>query len=110
MTRLLSALTTLTLVFAALPASAQEIYVRSAYLTDSNGYNYGARFWLDSTVNAVTCVVPRVVERTNVNGDVAGPFLLQPNEKGVNIGSFISADRSKPWNVDVGAKWKEGDC
>jgi hypothetical protein len=88
----------------------ENVSVESAYLTDSDGYNYGAEYWLDSTVNEQVCVSPFVVARDNVNGDVAGPFLLEPQEKHVSIGSFISADQSQPWSVEVHAKWKRGTC
>jgi hypothetical protein len=84
----------------------EDIYVGWDYLVDSDGYQYGASYYLSSTVNARTCVYPRIVERTNVNGTVTeGPVLLQPNESRVAIGSFISADQSQPWSVDVAARW-----
>lgn len=89
----------------------QNVSVRGVYLTDSDGYNYGVNWYLDSTVSAQTCVMPYVIEATNVNGSVTpGPVLMQPNETGVNIGQYISADQSKPWSSNVGAKWKSGDC
>jgi len=99
----------------AVPAAAQDqaeenVSVESAYLTDSDGNNYGAEYWLDSTVNEQVCVLPRVVVRKNVNGDVAGPFLLEANEKHVSIGSFNAADPSQDWSVEVRAQWKRGTC
>lgn len=89
-------------------ANADEnVTVYSEYLTDSNGYNYGANFYVDSNVNAQIYVVAYIQSRNNVNGDViSGTALLQPNEKHFRIGSFISSDQSKPWSVYVGAQWK----
>jgi len=94
-------------------AGAQEgnVSVDGVYLTDSDGYNYGVNWYVNSTVNDVVCVVPYVIVAENVNGQVTeGPLLLQPNEKNVNIGQYISADQSQPWRSNVGAKWKEGEC
>ena len=80
------------------------------YLTDSSGYNYGAEWFVDSTVNGQVYVSPYIITQENVNGSlISGTLLMQPNEKHVRIGSFISADRSKPWAVNVGAKWKLAD-
>src|SRR5690348_14874618 len=88
-----------------------NVSVDGVYLTDSDGYNYGVNWYVSSSVNNVVCVVPYVIVAENVNGQVTeGPVLLQPNEKNVNIGQYISADQSKPWQSNVGAKWKEGDC
>lgn len=92
-------------------AKAEEnVIVYSEYLTDSTGYDYGANFYVDSNVNAPVYVDPYIQSRENVNGDVVyGVLLLQPNEKRVRIGSFISRDRSKAWSVSVAAKWKRAD-
>lgn len=94
-----------------LGANANEnVVVYSEYLTDSNGYNYGANFYVDSNVNGQVYVVAYIQSRENVNGDVIhGTALLQPNEKHFRIGSFISRDQSKPWHVSVGAKWKRAN-
>ena len=88
-------------------AVEENIYVVSEYLTDSDGYNYGANYFLSSTVNAKVYVYPRVVAQENVYGSVtAGPVILEPNESRFSIGSFISADHSKAWSVEVAAKWQ----
>jgi hypothetical protein len=89
----------------------ENVSVRGEYLTDSDGYNYGVNWYLDSTVSTQVCVMPYVTDATNVNGSVTpGPVLMQPNETGVNIGQYISADQSKPWSSNVAAKWRSGDC
>jgi hypothetical protein len=89
-------------------ANAEEnVYVTSEYLTNSDGYDYGANYFLSSTVNDTVAVYPYVVSQENVIGSVTpGPVLLKPNESNFSIGQFISADRSKAWSVDVGAKWQ----
>jgi hypothetical protein len=94
---------------AAAAAKADEnITISSEYLTDSDGYNYGASYSLSSTVNSQTCSYPTVTEQKNVNGSVtAGPVILQPNETGFSIGQFIAADQSQPWAVNVTAKWQK---
>ena len=85
----------------------ENVTVYGEYLTDSTGYNYGANFYVDSYVNSPIYVVAYIQSQNNVNGDViSGTALLQPNEKHFRIGSFISSDRSQPWSVYVGAKWK----
>ena len=87
-----------------------NIYVHGSYLTDDSGYNYGAHYYISSSVDDVTCVVPYVFSSSNVNGNVSSPFQLQPNEENVSIGEFISADRSQPWSVEIRAKWHLGGC
>ena len=88
----------------------ENITVFYEYLTDSDGYNYGVNWFLSSTVTDRTCVSPYISEQANVNGAVASPVLMQPNESRVPIGAFIAADRSKSWSVNVKAKWKSGTC
>ena len=101
-----------TLTFGGLStANAEEnITVYGVYLTDSNGYNYGADFFVDSTVGAEVYVSPYIKSQENVTGGlISGILLMQPYEKHVRIGSFISSDRTKAWSVSVGAKWKLAD-
>jgi hypothetical protein len=92
-------------LFVALSARAtteEGVTVTGTYLTDSDGYNYGMEFFLDSTVNETVCSYPRIASQDNVNGSVTpGPVLLKANESHFAIGSFISADHSKPWSVEV---------
>ncbi len=95
-------------VLTAMPsgAAAENVTVDGEYLTNSDGYNYGMNFFLSSTVNERICVYPRVVTRVNVNGSVTpGPVMLSANASRFSIGSFISADQSQPWSVDVAARW-----
>jgi hypothetical protein len=111
---LFSALMALALALASWDRAAAQpegnVSVEGIYLTDSDGYNYGVNWYLNSSVNSVVCVFPNVIEAQNVTGQITeGPVLLQPYEKNVNIGQHISADRSQPWRSNVGAKWKEGD-
>jgi hypothetical protein len=85
-----------------------DVTVYFEYLTDNDGYNYGANWYLSSTSNQRACVYPSVVEAVNVNGSVvSGPVLLQPGEQRVSIGQYIAADQSQPWSSNVTAKWKE---
>ena len=103
----------LALLFCVAAPSAQaeeSVTIYGVYLTDSDGYDYGADFYVDSDVNAEIYVSPYIISRENVNGSlISGVLLMQPNEKHVRIGSFISSDRTKAWSVNVGAKWKRVD-
>ena len=77
------------------------------YLTDSDGYNYGANFFVNSSVNVPIYAFPYITSQENVNGDVThGPIPLEANEQHFRIGSFISADRSKAWSVNVSCKFE----
>ena len=89
-------------------ARAEEnVIVYGEYLTDSDGYDYGVDYFVDSGVNAQIYVAPYIIARENVTGSlISGVLLMEPNEIHVRIGSFISSDHSKPWSVTVGAKWK----
>lgn len=88
-------------------AQEENVTVGSNYLTDTDGYDYGADYWLSSTVSSQVCVYPRVVKQANVNGAVTpGPVLMQAYETGVSIGQFIAADQSQPWEVEVAAQWQ----
>lgn len=92
-------------------ATVEDVIVTGEYLTESDGYNYGAQWYLSSDVNETTCVVPYVVIQENVYGSVTtNPVLLGPNEKRFSIGSFQVSDRKKPWKSLVRAKWKKGTC
>ncbi len=100
-------------MFAA-PVAAQEadegnVYVSKVELWDETDH-FGVKYYLSSTVNAMTCVVPYVVEQTNVNGGIGAPYVLQPMEQDVLIGQFNRADDSQGWSVNVAAKWRRGDC
>ncbi|HWR38995.1 MAG TPA: hypothetical protein VN611_05815 [Patescibacteria group bacterium] len=87
--------------------AAENVTVYGEYLTDSSGYDYGADFYVDSSVGEEIYVSPYIVTQENVNGSlISGVLILQPYEKHIRIGSFISRDRSKAWSVSVGAKWK----
>jgi hypothetical protein len=104
------ALATAAMLWGASAATADDenIKVYGTYLTDSDGYDYGVNWYLDSTVNAQTCVYPTVTEQTNVNGSVtAGPVILQANETGFSIGQFVAADQSQGWASNVSAKWQK---
>ena len=111
MKRIIMAVVLLVVMLFAAPVSAEgNVTIYFEYLTDSNGYNYGADFYVDSTVNAEIYVFPYIKSQENVHGDViSGTLLMRPNEKHVRVGSFISSDRSKAWSVNVGAKWKRTD-
>jgi len=97
-------------VLAAMSGSADvevNVTVYFEYLADSSGYDYGANYFLSSTVNETVCVFPSAGNQENVYGNVtAGPVRLRPNESHFSIGSFISRDRSKPWSVRVTATWR----
>ncbi len=113
MTAIRSTMFAMLLIFAGATAALADgnVTVRGEYLTDGDGYNYGVNWYLDSNVPNQVCVTPYVTDATNVVGSVtSGPVLMQPNETGVNIGQYISADHSQPWSSNVSAKWKEGDC
>ena len=92
------------------PAQATQVIVpgagitlRTEYLTDSNGYNYGGNFYVDNTENAEIYVKAEVDERINATGDVvSGNILVNPNETGVRIGSFKQTEQ-KDWSVKVWA-------
>lgn len=114
MKRIIVAVVLLVVMLFATPISAASaegnVTIYFEYLTDSNGYNYGADYFVDSTVNAEVYVYPYIQSQENVHGDViSGTLLMRPNEKHVRVGSFISRDRSKAWSVNVGAKWKRAD-
>ncbi len=105
----LSCFFVLALLFGNPPSARAEenVTVYGEYLTDSDGYNYGVDYFVDSGVNAQIYVAPYIIARENVTGSIiSGVLLMEPNEKHVRIGSFISSDRSKAWSVTVGAKWK----
>ena len=77
------------------------------YLTDSDGYNYGANFFVSSNINEPIYAFPYITSQENVNGAVtSGPIPLAANEQHFRIGSFICADRSKAWSVDVNCKFE----
>ena len=97
------------IAFAGAAARADEnISIHGEYLTDADGYDYGVNWYVSSTVNAQTCVYPKVTEQTNVNGGVTpGPVILQPNETDFSIGQFIAADQSQPWASNVSAQWQK---
>jgi hypothetical protein len=96
------ALLTLVVAVSGRATTEENVVVTGEYLTDSEGYHYGMTFFLNSTVNETVCGFPRIVSRENVNGMVTpGPVLLKANESHFSIGSFISADHSKPWSVEV---------
>lgn len=98
------------LLLSSIAQAEGNVIVYGEYLTDSSGYNYGADFFVDSSVDVQIYVKPYIYSHENVIGDViTGILLMQPNEKHVRIGSFISKDRTKPWSVEVRAKWKEAD-
>ena len=53
MKRIIVAAVLLVVMLFAAPVSAEgNVTIYFEYLTDSNGYNYGADFYVDSTVNA----------------------------------------------------------
>lgn len=70
------------------PVIEQNVHVSFEYLTDANGVNFGKHYFLRSTVNTPTCVVPYLASQTKCLGSVADPFQLQTNESGIAIGSF----------------------
>ncbi len=77
------------------------------YLTDSDGYNYGANFFVSTNINEPIYAFPYITSQENVNGAVtSGPIPLAANEQHFRIGSFICADRSKAWSVDVNCKFE----
>ena len=81
----------------------EKVSVYGEYLTDSNGYTYGEDWFVDSYVNAQIYVVPRVISKNNVNGDVvSGTVLLDANEKHFRVGSFMCKDRNRSWSVYFG--------
>lgn len=90
-------------------ASVEEnVYVNFEYLTDDQGNNYGANYFLSSNINTTVWVYPYIYSQENVYGSVtSGPVLMQANESHFSIGSFICADRNKAWSVNVQAKWKK---
>jgi hypothetical protein len=87
-----------------------NITISSTYQTDSDGHNYGIRYYVSSSVSGDSCVFPYVVQEQNVNGSVGSPFQLQPNEQNVFIGEFDQADSGQAWSVNVSAKWRAGEC
>lgn len=98
------------LITASASAEPENVYVDSAYRTDSAGNNIGADFWVDSTVIRPVYVIAYITNQENVTGAViSGKLLLRPNEKHAMIGSFLQADRSKAWTISVGAKWDYAD-
>jgi len=92
-------------------AAAENVWVKGTYLTDSDGYQYGMSFTVNSNYSVEVCVFPYVKDSDNVNGAVTpGPIQLKPGETGFGIGQFNSADENKPWSVHVGAKFHTGSC
>lgn len=100
-----SALAFLSLVFVT-PARAADLSdyvdVTMTYVADSDGWNYGIRYHVNSTYNGYVCVYTRVTEQNNVNGSSQpGPVLMDPNEKGFLIGSFNAAASGEAWAVNI---------
>jgi hypothetical protein len=92
---------------------AQQSGVVTVYgtdLVDNTGYNYGAQYFVSSSIPAVTCVWPVVLSHQNVTGSVVPEIELQPNEQGVSIGSFISSDHRYDWSVNVTATYRARAC
>jgi len=88
----------------------ETVTVYHVALTDSDNYNYGVNFFVDSTVNGRVYVTATITSQENVNGDViSGPALLRPNEKRFRVGSFICKDQSKAWSVEIDVKWQHAD-
>lgn len=59
-------------------------------------------FYVDNNCDVRMCVSARVTARSNVNGDViSGVLLMQPQEKGAAVGSFVSADTSLGWSINI---------
>src|SRR6476619_7041437 len=79
--------------------AAQEANTVSVNETDLG--DYGASFTVSSTVAKTTFVRPYVVSSENVNGHVVPMIQLAPNERDVNIGQYIQADRSEDWSIEV---------
>lgn len=98
---------------AAQPAAAvvQQVWVKGTDVVDSDGYAYGMSFTVNSSFTVPVCVFPFVKVQVNVYGAVTpGPIQLKPGERKFNIGQFNSADESKPYQIDVGAKFHTGSC
>jgi hypothetical protein len=60
--------------------------------------------------NTTVCIFPYVQERTNVNGSVVGMIELQAGESNVNIGAFSQSNPQLDWSIQVGSKYREGQC
>ena len=85
------------------------VAVNSRYLTGSNGHNYGAQYYLDSSHASTVCVYPYVTAAVNVTGAVTpDPVRMAANETNVSFGQYIQADQSQAWISAVSAKW--GEC
>ena len=96
------------MLFTSTVFAAGSITITSEYLKDDTGYNYGTNFFVDSSVNEQIYVNAYIKSQNNVIGAVvSGNFLLQPNEKHFKIGTFMQSDKSKAWNVNVGATWQK---
>src|SRR5271157_1268813 len=60
-------------------AAAENVWVKGTYLTDSDGYQYGMSFTVNSNYSVEVCVFPYVKDSDNVNGAVTpGPIQLKP--------------------------------
>lgn len=102
------AIVPIVLLFVALigPVWAEDVVVYREDLVDAGGYVYGANFYIDNNTSSKLYAVVYVTSRANAAGGVLrGAFLMGPNEKGLRVGSFTSADRAQPWSVYVDAKW-----
>ena len=91
-------------------ATSGDVTVGHDNLNDSDGWNYGARFWLSSTVPDNACTRIWVTEQSNVYGSVVPLATLRPNEQHFVIGQFQAAAYGKAWSVNVRAQWKAGTC
>lgn len=92
--------------FAPGPARAEDVVITRENLTDETGYTYGADFYISNNTSGPLYALVYTTRRVNVVGDVLhGAFLMGPNEKAIHVGRFVSADRTIPWSVYVGAKW-----
>lgn len=77
-----------------------DVTVTFKYLTDVNGYNYGAVFYIANSGNTTMGVKWWFEGSVNVNfsPESSGRMVLPGNTSGVLLTTCTSADRSKAWN------------
>lgn len=84
-----------------------NVAVYGEYLTDSEGWNYGANYYLDNNCNYRVAVFPYIDQSDNIIGDITtGPVIMGANETRVSIGSVKAAADKQAWSSHVSAKWQ----
>ncbi|WP_139360523.1 hypothetical protein [Mycobacterium sp. D16R24] len=88
-------------------SAAESIRLYHQSRTDSEGYDYGADFYVDSSISVPIYVKGEVEVRDNVIGGLVSRNIpANANETHVLVGSFIQKDQNKGWSVSVRATYE----